>query len=342
MDTWIHAMVRSRCRRRLVAWTIALVGVALFASGERRYIRNFFMGPYELSAADLDAITDASDSPRYFVRVTGTKALDTGLQEITIRKRHGVETGRSVSAGYYALVVGSRLLVCKSGAGRRTTYEGELTPMPMDLRKRLFDTPETQALRARFHPYYVDSDSFRLPGYVAIVGLIVFGFLLVKHGLGAWTHLRNPETHPVIARVERWGDPIGVAVAAETEARTPRYRGAKGWAVTDQYLVQSTFFTFELLRLSELLWAYKKVTKHSVNFIPTGKTYEAVLFCQGGGATIAGKEKTIDGVLEFAARRSPWAIFGFSTELQQHFRKNAEAFRAAVEGRRRELAATRG
>ena len=338
MDTWILRMVRSRCVRRVTAWTITLACVALFAFAQRRYIQNFLMGPYDLGPADLDAIHDLSETPRYFVRVTGSKALDTGIQQITVRKRGGVETSRSMSAAYYALVVGARLLVCKSGTGSATTFVGELAPMPADLRGKLLDTPRMQAIRDRFYPYYLDDESFRFPGYVAIAALLVFGFLLVKQGLPAWRHLQDPASHPVMQRVEKWGDPIGVAVGAEREAGAPRYISGNGWTIADEFLIQSTFFTFGLLRLSDLLWAYKKVTKHSVNFIPTGKTYEAVLVCYGGAATFKGGEKLVDEILGFAVGRTPWAIPGFSKELEQLFNKNSSVFCAAVEQRKREWA----
>jgi hypothetical protein len=47
----------------------------------------------------------------------------------------------------------------------------------------------------------------------------------------------------------------------------------------------------------------KKVTKHTVNFIPTGKSYAGVLVCYGGGAEVTGKEKSVDAMLAFAAER---------------------------------------
>jgi hypothetical protein len=336
MDTWILKMVRVRSVRRVTAWAAALVCLALLAFGQSRYVQNFLMGPYDLGPADLDSIRDVSEAPRYFARVSGSKAIDTGIQQITVRKRSGVETGRSVSAAYYALVVGQKLLLCKSGSGSRTTLEGELVPMPGDLERQLFNTPDMQAIRGRFYPFYLSDESFRFPGYWAIAGVLVLGFFLMKQGLPAWRHLQDPTSHPLVERVNSWGDPIGVAVAAEREAHSLRFKGGGGWAITDQFLIQSTFFTFDLLRLCDLLWAYKKVTKHSVNFIPTGKTYDALLICYGGTATVQSAEKTTDDILGFAAQRAPWAIFGFSKELEGYFNENTREFCAAVEKRRQE------
>jgi hypothetical protein len=310
----------------------------LLAFAHRRYVENFVGGPYDLGPADLDAVRDVSEAPRYFARVTGSKAVDTGLQQITVRRRGGVDTNRSVSASYYALVVGDKLLLCKTATGPRTTFDGELAAMPAAMAGQLFDSPEMQAIRNRFYPFYLDDGSFRLPGYIAVAGLLVFGIVLVKQAVPAWEHWQDPASHPTARRAEAWGDPIGLAAAVEKESRAPRHKGANGWAITDQFLIRSTFFSFDLLRLSDLLWSYKKVTKHSVNFIPTGKSYEAVLVCDGGIANLTGSEKTVDGILGFAARRAPWAIFGFSNEIQQYFSREAASFSIVVEQRKREWA----
>jgi len=336
MDTWILGTVRARCVRRIAAWAVVLATVALVGLGQLRYIRNFLLGPYVLGAAELDAIGNVSEAPRYFVRVTGARARPTGLQQITVRRRGGVETSRKVSAAYYALAVGDKFLICRSASGVRTTYEGELVPLPADLAGRLFDTPDAMAMRDRFFPFYVNSASFRLPGYLAMAGFLVLALLFVWQALPAWKHFRDPASHPLIKRVLTWGDPVGLAGAAQQEAGSPRYKGGSGWAVTDQYLIRSTFFTFDLLRLSDLLWAYKVVTKHSYNLIPTGKTYDAVLFCYGGVAMIESKEATTDAILGFAAQRAPWAIYGFSKDLQDYFNKDRRAFCEAVEQRRQE------
>jgi hypothetical protein len=330
-------MVRTRCVRRVIAWAVAIGCVVLLAIAEQRYVTNFILGPFDLGPSDLESIGDISDAPRYFARVTGAKAIDTGIQHIKIHKRGGVETSREVSGAYYALLVGKKFLIVKSATGMPTTVEGELTAMRPDLDRELFNTPEMQANRIRFYPFYLSDDSFRLPGYLAIAGVLVFAFLLVKYGLPAWKHLQDPSSHPLMGRVVSWGDPIQLAVEVEREARSPHHKGA-GWLVTDKYLVQSTFFTFDVLRFWDLLWAYKRVTRHSVNFIPTGKTYDGVLVCYGGAAEIKGREKLVDEVLAFAAARAPWAVLGFSDELQKLFSKNTQDFCVAVEQRRRDWA----
>jgi hypothetical protein len=338
METWILKMVRIRASRRIAACAVVLASVAVFGFFQHRYIRNFLMGPYELGASELDAIEDITAAPQIFAKVTGSRVIDTEIQEYTVHEQNGHEASRSVAAGYYALDLGDRYLICRSGSGSGTTYVGELAPLTSEFAAHFFDTPDMQSIRHLFYPYYLNDESFRLPGYIAVAVLLIAGLFLVRIARSAWKHLKDPSSHPVYQRVQGWGDPVGLAVAVEGEARSPLFKGRKGWSVTDRFLVRSSFFTFDLLRVSDLLWAYKKVTKHSVNFIPTGKTYESVLYCYGGNATIQSKEKTTDAILEFLSRRAPWAVFGYSKELEGTFRKNREAFYDAVEQRRREVA----
>jgi hypothetical protein len=228
MDTWVHQMIRARCLRRVAAWSLVLGGAIFFAVGEHRYITNFAMGPFDVGQADLDSIGDVSAASRYFVRVTGSRTSDTGIQQITTRKRAGVETSRSVSATYYVLVVGDRFLVVKSSAGTPTTAVGELTAMPADLQKELFSAPNTGATRGRFYQFYLDDAAFRGPGYVGVAAALILVVLLAKYGLPAWRYVRDASFHPVVRRVASWGDPIGIALEARREAGSldlTRFRG---------------------------------------------------------------------------------------------------------------------
>ncbi len=338
MDTWVHQQLRSTYRRRVIAWCVLLGCAVLFALAQYRYIKNFVSGPFDVGQAELDAIGDVSAAPHYFVRVTGSKAIETGIQQFTTRMHAGVETSRSVSAAYYVLVVGDRLLVVKRAAGTPTTAQGELAAMPAGLDRALFNTPRMESIRGRFYPYYLDDASFRTPGYIGGGAAIVLVVLLVWFGLPAWRYARDVSSHPLVKRVALWGDPLSTAVEARREADSPpRYKGG-GWRVADKYLIRSAPFAFDLLRVSDLLWAYKKVTKHSVNFIPTGKSYAGILVCYGGTAEVTAKEKNVDALLTFAAERAPWAIFGYSNDLKKLFKQKTQDFCATVEQRKRELA----
>jgi hypothetical protein len=110
-----------------------------------------------------------------------------------------------------------------------------------------------------------------------------------------------------------------------------------GIVVTDNFMIERGFLTFNLFPFHHLLWAYKKVTTRMVNFIPVAKTSEAVFVFYGGSTVFPSRKKLVHEVLTYAAARAPWAILGYSDELHKVFKKDTDGFCAAVEERRREL-----
>jgi len=342
MDGWIAGRIRATSLRRVVVWTLVLVGFVVVATGDRRYIANFLSGPYALAQADLDSIGDVTSTPRYYARVTAERVIDTGIREYTVHTHSGVETSREEAGAYNAFVLGDRYLVVKTGADEPSVAEGKLVPWTSDLETQLFDTKDMRSLRPRFYPFYLDSDSFRRAGFVVIGVGIVFLLLFVWQAMPAWRAWRNPERHPLWKRVAQWGDPLGIALEAEHDYENSLMRGKAGWRLGNKFLVRSTFFTFNVLRCCGATRGYKKITRHSVNFIPTGKTYEAIVACYGGTATIAGKEKKVNELLTFVQQRAPWAIYGYSDQLAATFNKHRQDFAGSVEQRRKEWAQKAG
>lgn len=338
METWISKRIRSVALNRIIA-SAATVLVVLAASGSNsRYLDNFLNGPFSIGRPELDAITDVTAAPRYFARVSGEKVIDTGIREYTIKTSGGEETSRRETAAYDVLVVdGDRFLFIKrpAEAAMSRTAQGALVPLPDDLEQQFIDDPSLKGTRERFYSFYVSDASFRLPGFVAIGVVLGIIALVLWKWFPAWRAFRDPERHPLAARIAQWGNPLGVAVEAEREYDSPRF-SAGGWRIGDKYLIQSGVFAFEVLRLEDLLWAYKKVTKKSVNLIPVGKDYEAVLACYGGVASVKTKEAKVDELLSYVEQRAPWAVMGFSDEIQKLWNKQPAEFAGAVEARRQE------
>jgi hypothetical protein len=271
-------------------------------------------------------------SPRYYVQVTGTRAINTGLQELSVDSQTG---GRSVSANYYALELGQRYLVVKSAGGPSRTVEGELGPMPGDFDSAFFESGQGKVDRSKFYPYYLVTGSYRETGYVVIGIAVALAVLLYWKARPVWQYLQDLNSHPLVARVMKWGDPHLISSAVREAWGSPNARRGGEWRMTETYLVHSSTFQFDVLRLPDLVWAYKRITKHSVNFIPTGKTYSAVLHCYGGNATLKGSEKKVDEFLKYAGERVPWALFGHSAQLAAAWAKDRAGFCGAVEERKR-------
>ncbi len=339
MEPWIIRQCRLTCRRQVAAWAVILLAGLCFVGYNARYVRNFFLGPFQLSANDLAQISDADKAPRYFVSVTGDKITDTGLQETTTPTNNGTAEATYVSASFYTLKVGDRLLIVRSPSSPGTSVTGQLAPIPSDVSDHLFTGINSTLSSSDCYPFYLDTQGFRTSGYwgIAIAALVLI--LVVAFARPALMRLRDIETHPAVKRARLWGDPISVSVEAEREFNGQvRYKGASV-VLTDNFAILKSFFSFNLYRFHDLLWAYKKVTQRRVNFIPTGKTYSAILHFYGGNLTFIANEKRVEEVLQFAGSRAPWAIVGYSADLNKLFTKQVSAFCAAVEARRRDLAA---
>lgn len=333
-ETWLARACRARAVRAL-STAVGLLMLGLFLTlGQARYLRNFFGGPYPTTTRDLDAITDAGRAPRCFVHVDGTRAVELGLEEYEIHRRNGQETSRRLKARFYALETGDRFLVVKTSGSSLTAVEGELRPVYGELETHLFSTPQMRAARARFRPYFLDTSSFRESGYWGLGLGSVFFLAVGAWALHAWKRLRAPSEHPLVARLSQWGDPSSVSAQVEQELAHP-WRKAGAFALTERFLVKSSFYGIDVLRFCDLLWAYKKVTKKSVNFIPVGKDFHAVLACVGGTAEVQAKDADVDEILRYAAARAPWAVQGHSKELEAAFRKDPTGFVAAIAERRR-------
>lgn len=336
METWILEALRRKYVRQLVAWGAAAAVVVFFYALNARYLENFARGPYPVGTAALDSIGDVTTVPRYFVRVTPDKTMETGLREIAVETQNGQEVSRHVSAEYYAVALGDKLLIVKSATAPGATADGELTLMPEELESNLFDTKEKQAQRGRIYPFYLDAASgFRTGGYWAAAFAVAFLALLVWRWRIAWGRLHDIEADPVAVRVASWGDRVTTAATIERELQGVERRKWGAWSITPNYLVQRSFFGFNVLRFHDLLWGYKKVTQRRVNFIPVGKYYSALLHFYGGNAVLQGSEKKVDELLLDIPRRAPWAVLGYSKELQQLWAKQNAKFCAEVEQRRR-------
>jgi hypothetical protein len=62
-----------------------------------------------------------------------------------------------------------------------------------------------------------------------------------------------------------------------------------------------------------------------------------VLVFNSGSLQIPSKQDKVDEMLQYAATRAPWAVFGFSDQLKALFKQNPAEFHAQIEARRNKL-----
>jgi len=336
MTTWIERTARQKSIGQVVLFVVVTAIVVWICAENSAYIKVFFKGPPPATAADLDAAQNADNSNQPiatpYVTITGDKVLNTGVQEVTTYE--GVI--KNVSAGYYALQIGGRILIVKSAKAPSTTVGGELGSMPFDLKSDLFPPGTDAADEAVFYPLLLDTN-YRESGWAgafwALLAEVLFGFFAFR----SWRRLSGQVEHPAVTRARAWGDIAVTSAEVERELETAVKAKGGGWTLTQNYAVKNGRLTFNLFRLDNLVWVYMKATKRRVYFfIPVGTTYAAELNFSDGQAEVVGKQKKVDEVLALASERAPWAVKGHSADLEKFWKSSRAGFVAEVMKRKSE------
>ncbi len=337
MTTWIERTARQKSMGQVILFLAVTAFAALILAENRDYWRVFFSGPPHATARDVDAAEQAVNNQQPiatpYVTLTGGAVLSTGVEEVTTYD--GII--KHVSAGYYALRVGDRILIVKSGKTPSTTVAGELDTMPPDVQSQLFPPGTDPADAAAFYPLLLDTN-YRESGWSGIfwigVAELLFGFFAWR----SWRRLTGRVVHPAIQRAQRWGDLAVTSGAVERELVLAVKTKCQAWTFTQDYMVKRALMSFDLFKMENLAWAYKKAVKRRVyGVIPIGTMYSAALVFSDGTAQITAKQNKVDELLALASARAPWALTGYSDELAKAYKASNSGFTAQIMARKHEM-----
>jgi hypothetical protein len=342
MNDWITKAARRQAGTQAAIASLVLALLAWGALSNLPYLREVFSGPHALSATDLAA----GRGTQGWVKVQADKLHATGVQQITVRKKRGVERGRSVSAEYFLAEIGEKLVLVKGVPEQSAELEGEFVPVDARALGEIFKGPELEKVKAVLHSRMIDTHDFSESGSTALwIGGLVAVFAL-GWGLLGFMRFHDPKKHPAVKPLVAAGQ--GVLEAAshkiEQDLALPGRHLALGSGVTltSEYAVHRSIFAFEVSAFADLLWAYKRVTRRKLYFvIPLGKTFAAQLHFRDGAIASAGKEPKVDEALTFIANAAPWAVFGYSDEVKALYdnKQRRRELIVHVDGARAKLAA---
>lgn len=332
----IHDAIRRTNRNLMMVGVILVLGVAIAAGLSINYFYNFFLGPFPISHQELVNL-DINSAQQYYVTVVGDDVADTGWEYI--RTSNGRET---VERRYAALFVGNRLLLVstRDTIGSTATFTGSLIPMSSDVRNEVIAGIENEVpgVRGLFLPYMLTTDAFHISG---IIGMVVGGVVLI---IGVWMIMRvmrrraNPNLHPIMKSLAKFGDPDMVVNQIEMDMQRGQRKLGR-LTFTTNWLFQSSLTSFTATRHSDIAWLYKLVTQRRTNGIPTGKTYSAMIWDRHGTCLrYDAREGDVNAALNAVSQMAPWALGGFSTELDNLWKKNRPMFLASVDDRKRQYA----
>jgi len=335
--TFISRQVRRANRRVLVLNAVLVLAVLAYASANLRYFSNFVRGPASISGNELASVSNPNSLSRYFVSVNGQKSIDSGIQHVEqqVNETTNAVESQKVDADYLILVVDERFLIVKAPHGATATqFHGALVDLPSDVRSEVVGQVTDPEMVKLLLPVMLDATGFREEGYWTIaicLPILAFAGWNIRK---VYLRIQNPSTQPIISTLSQYGSVPEVTMEIESELRgdTEAVGSAR---VSQHWILISETFGLSLCRMSEIVWAYKKVTKRSVNFIPTGKSYSATVFRRSGSYTsVDGREKEVDHLLQIIASRAPWALLGFTAEIDKITRSNWHVFVAEIDERR--------
>jgi hypothetical protein len=342
-ENTIGLHIRRSNRRLLVVNGVFLALLVLWAAANQRYLYNCLKGPLPTTPDALMRDPHPDAGQRYYVSLDQLKTRKTGLQ------RTETSDGRtSVVATYFTVAAGSKVLLIQSPvATPSASYEGALVPVSDELRDHLQKTV-LDSKHLKFDdvllPYMLDAGSFQSAAWVGLGLGLPLALLLLYNIWKALQRMNNLEFSPIARSLQRFGQmtPSNIAMIIEQDLKTagePDTNSAL--KMGSSWLVHPTFFGMDVLHRNEILWVYEKVTSHSVNFVPTGKTYALVIGDDRGrrfevavAARGKGKAKEqLDGLLRVVINRFPWVVAGYSDQRKIEYEKNREAFVTLVRQR---------
>lgn len=330
-EGYIAQQMRRANRNSLLFAGITFLLVAAATAAGWRYLYNCVRGPFSTDPFQLLTVNDPDTLQQYFITIPAGQPLDTGV---------GEEKDDALQAKFLAVVVGHRFLLVKAPTGTPgKEFTGYLTTIPDDVRNKVVaPTEATQAeLHGAFLPIMLNaSDSFREELYGATVlggGLLLIAFLVLRSNYSS-----DPANHPIMRRLAKLGPAPELAASIDQEMHTGQALNFGPSALlTPSWLLSPSTFSLKAVRLQDLVWFYKKVTQHRVNFIPTGKTYAVMLWDRNKTTYLiemGRKEETGNALLQELVRRAPWALAGYSPDLNNLWQKDFRSVVAAVDERR--------
>jgi hypothetical protein len=322
-----------RSNRNLLLANLLLVALVLAIAGlSNRFLYNVFAGPFEMTENEIFAVENPDAVRQYYVTIEANDVEDTGFQEVTQRvSKYSREVqSESVSANYLAAIFDDRFVLVKAPPGfKGTRFTGALSKM-VDYEQEFVDGMEEQSPGFResgVMPMFVlDAErSFKTPGYFLTLALLAGLLLGLWNIVKALRRISEPDQHPALAQLQRYGPPRDVAAAIDADLASSAPLKIGRVTLGSRWLIYTTGFGVQALPLNSLVWIYHKVQKvHMAVIVPE----------QGKPLQIQLKQQDAQMLLTQIAQRVPWVVAGYSPDIEKLWRSSPGQLIQAVAERR--------
>jgi hypothetical protein len=170
---------------------------------------------------------------------------------------------------------------------------------------------------------------------ISIPMLLLAGWNLSKWKKRAWEFT----CHPICKRLAHFGTLEQVIQRIEAAILINPVEKIAGVRLSGPWLFKPSVFGLTCFYVPDLVWVYRKVTTHSVNFIPVGQSSEALLYDRYGfSSTTQARKKKVELLMMNITQQSPWIVAGFSKDLEKMWKSQRAEFITAVDERREDFA----
>ena len=336
----IGKQVLRKSRNLLISNGILMAVLVGVAGWQYRYLYNFALGPFPVDAKSVEGIKSLDDNLRQCITFRGNGIDDTGVQQITkrVRRSTGQTISQSVSAKYQTLQLDKRILLVKSGvSGSSTQVTGGLSEISSEIKSRIVTPIESQdsSLKGAFLPFMLDTNDYRLGGYVVLLFAIPLAIFSIWQIVSAMRWRSNLGNHPICKHLAKLGDWQTLIQEIDTEASSGiNTITIGGNQLTRSWLLQLLKTDLKAIKLDQLVWAYKKVTSTKY-----GKIYSAVLYDRYGEeyGCPCPNEADVELLLQEIFNRFPYLILGYSDELQKMWKRERQKMIDSVDQTRQAI-----
>jgi hypothetical protein len=271
-------------------------------------------GPFEVTARQLNRIQSADSIREYYVNVKGQKLY-------RLSKNHD----------YYLLKINHAFLLIKGKFNQdRLKFSGELKDFSEDNRKKLYQvlnlmSGEDKRPKAYVYPVFLEVGKFQTTKKTDYWLTAVLLVLIIRNGIVLLKRNSDPSLHPSCKYLFKFGPVETIVHNIDNEvSRAEAAFEKSSLLVTDSWIIKKKFLKLQFIALSDVVWAYHKVTSHQCNFIPVGKTYELIIYTKDQELRELKVQNGLIGeeAVERIGSNAPWAFTGYSEKLKIMWQKN--------------------
>jgi hypothetical protein len=323
---------RSNLYRVLAGIAAIIIAAVIIYFFTFPYFYAKFTGPYPITIDEI--LTHDGSQTLYFREITTDFVVDTGYYEYT----YDEDTGRTISTDAWFAAIeleGDRWLFVRNDTEIDTSQDvwvGGLTKVSGEIAPEVFNDLQQEYPNVKFIPLMLDVVDNEFGWYAGGAGLAL---LLLGGVFSVFTGMMrygNPLNHPTFQRLGRMGTVEDVVHKIEKEMTLGAETVAK-LQLTNSYLIHQTGASFEAMRYQDIVWLYKMVKSGRY-----GKTYIAT-FCDKHGHQIAiqAKDSEVDEMLKAVFPHAPWALAGYTDDVNKAWNRDREQLIQAVEQRKIEI-----